>query len=274
MGATPFDVSTGGSPGAAIPSARSWERERLVPLPAWMLRETSRSHAVALLDLDGTLLDSNAAHASAWHEAIVAAGYPPVPIEKLRALIGVGADKLLRFALGVDRRDSEWRRITALRRRLFREKYLDTLQPFPGVTSLLRALRDAGWQPVIATSASSDEVDGLIRRAGVAHLVTDVVSASHYMPSKPDPDLFELALRRLQSDRESAKVLGDTPYDLMAATRARIRSVALRCGGWSDTALAAAEAIFDDPLDLVRRFESSPFAAGARNAGRVSVGAQ
>jgi phosphoglycolate phosphatase-like HAD superfamily hydrolase len=108
----------------------------------------------------------------------------------------------------------------------------------------------------------------------VAHLVTDVVSASHYMPSKPDPDLFELALRRLQSDRESAKVLGDTPYDLMAATRARIRSVALRCGGWSDTALAAAEAIFDDPLDLVRRFESSPFAAGARSAGRVSVGAQ
>lgn len=274
MGTTPYDVPTGGPPGGPIPSARDGQRERIVPLPDWMLRETPRSHAVALLDLDGTLLDSNGAHASAWHEAIVAAGYPPVPLEKLRALIGVGADKLLRFALGVDRRDSEWRRITALRRRIFRDRYLDTVQPFPGVDALLRALRDAGWLPVIATSASSDEVDGLLRRAGVGHLVTDVVSASHYMPSKPDPDLFELALRRLRCERELARVLGDTPYDLMAATRARIQSVALRCGGWSDTALAAADAIFDDPLDLVRRFELSPFAAGAKGAGRLPVRAQ
>jgi phosphoglycolate phosphatase-like HAD superfamily hydrolase len=239
-----------------------------------MLRESPRSQAVVLLDVDGTLLDSGAAHAGAWHEAIVAAGYPAVPPEKLRALIGVGADKLLRFALGVDRRDSEWRRITALRRRLFRDRFLDTLQPLPGIEALLRALRDAGWQPVIATSASSDEAEGLVRRAGVGHLVTEVVSASHYMPSKPDPDLFELALRRTRCDRESARVLGDTPYDLMAAARARIRSVAFRCGGWSDAALAPADAIFDDPLDLLRRFQSSPFAAGATGAGRVPVGTQ
>jgi phosphoglycolate phosphatase-like HAD superfamily hydrolase len=238
-----------------------------------MLSETPRSHCVALLDLDGTLLDSNAAHANAWHEAISAAGYPPVPLDKLRALIGVGADKLLRFALGVDRRDSEWRRITALRRRIFREKYLDTLCPLPGVHTLLHTLREAGWQPVIATSASSDEVDGLLRRAGVGNLVTDVVSASHYMPSKPDPDIFELALRRVRCDRESARVLGDTPYDLMAAARARLRSVALRCGGWSDSALAQADAIFDDPLDLVKRFDVSPFAARATGAGRQRVGA-
>jgi phosphoglycolate phosphatase-like HAD superfamily hydrolase len=237
-----------------------------------LVSETARSHCVALLDLDGTLLDSNAAHASAWHDAISAAGYPPVALEKLRALIGVGADKLLRFALGVDRRDSEWRRITALRRRIFRENYLDTLCPFPGVRSLIHALRDAGWQPVIATSASSDEVDGLLRRAGVGDLVTDIVSASHYMPSKPDPDIFELALRRVRCERESAIVLGDTPYDLMAAVRARLRSVALRCGGWSDSALALAEAIFDDPLDLVGRFNTSPFAAGATSAGRLRVG--
>lgn len=271
MGTMFSTVPTGGPPGGLASSARAWHR--VVPLPAGMLREAPRSHGVALLDLDGTLLDSNAAHASAWHEAIVAAGYPPVPLDKLRALIGVGADKLLRFALGVERRDSEWRRITALRRRIFRERYRDTLQPFPGVDPLLRALRDAGWQPVIATSASSDEVDGLVRRAGVGHLVTDVVSASHYMPSKPDPDLFELALRRMRCDRESAKVLGDTPYDLMAAMRARIRSVALRCGGWSDSALAQAEAIFDDPLDLVTRFNASPFMTGAKGAGRLPVGA-
>lgn len=265
-----YDVSTGIPPGGLSPSARAW---RVVPLPAGMLSETPRSHCVALLDLDGTLLDSNAAHANAWHEAISAAGYPPVPLDKLRALIGVGADKLLRFALGVDRRDSEWRRITTLRRRIFREKYLDTLCPFPGVRSLLHMLREAGWQPVIATSASSDEVDGLLRRAGVGNLVTDVVSASHYMPSKPDPDIFELALRRVRCDRESAMVLGDTPYDLMAAARARLRSVALRCGGWSDSALAQADAVFDDPLDLVRRFDVSPFAARATGAGRQRLGA-
>jgi len=238
-----------------------------------MLNGTARAHCVALLDLDGTLLDSNAAHASAWHDAITAAGYPPVPLDKLRALIGVGADKLLRFALGVDRRDSEWRRITALRRRIFRETYLDTLRPFPGVRALLRALRDAGWLPVIATSASSAEVDGLLRRTGVGDLVTDVVSASHYMPSKPDPDIFELALRRVRCERESARVLGDTPYDLMAAARARLRSVALRCGGWSDSALAQADAIFDDPLDLLKRFDASPFAGGTLGAGRLHVGA-
>lgn len=270
----PCVVSTMGPPGGPIPSARSLDGERVVPLPAWILRETVRSDAVALFDLHGTLLDSNAAHASAWHQAIVAAGYPPVPGDKLRALIGVGADKLLRFALGVDRRDSEWRRINTLRRRIFRDQYLGSLEPFPGVEALLRAMRDAGWKPVIATSAPADEVDGLVRRAAVGHLVTDVVSASHYMPSKPDPDLFELALRRLRCDRESARVLGDTPYDLMAAARARIRAVALRCGGWSDIALAQADAIFDDPLDLARRFQASPFAAGAKSAGRLPVGTQ
>ena len=242
------------------------DQDRARPVSRALLDQAPGPGCVALLDLDGTLLDSNRAHASAWRDAIAAAGYPPVPWTRLRALIGVGADKLLPFTLGVSRQDSEWRRITSLRRRIFREKYLETLQPFPGVHRLLRALRGAGWKCVIATSAASDEVEELIRRAGVGDLVHDVVSASHYMPSKPDPDLFELALRRVRCDRESAMVLGDTPYDLMAASRARLRSVALRCGGWSDDALFEAIAIFDDPLDLYTRLAVSPFSSGTLDA--------
>lgn len=271
MGTVLYDPLTR-MPAAGV-DLKPGEWGRHMPLPMGLLKEAPDPRCVVLLDLDGTLLDSNHAHASAWHEAIAAAGYPPVPLEKLRALIGVGADKLLPFTLGVARRDSEWRRITTLRRRVFREKYLETLHPYPGVHRLLRALRDAGWQRVIATSASSDEVEGLLRRADIGDLVNDVVSASHYMPSKPDPDLFELALRRIRCERESAIVLGDTPYDLMAAARARLRSVALRCGGWSDDALFQATAIFNNPMDLVRRFAESPFATGARgSAQRVRVG--
>ena len=270
MGASVLDPLAGVTPAGLDFEARVANRPAPAPRP--LFAPAPDPGCAALLDLDGTLLDSNHAHACAWRDAIAAAGYPPVPWTRLRALIGVGADKLLPFTSGVARHDSEWRRITSLRRRIFRDRYLQTLQPFPGVHRLLRALRRGGWRCVIATSASSDDVDGLIKRADVAELVDDVVSASHYMPSKPDPDLFELALRRTRCERERSIVLGDTPYDLMAASRARLRSVALRCGGWSDDTLYQATAIFDDPLDLFRRFTESPFAPVTLEAVPVRAG--
>ena len=146
----------------------------------------------ALLDVDGTLVDSNDAHARAWVRALAELGHD-VAYERVRALIGKGGDKLLPETIGVESDSREGKSITARRSALFEAA----------------ALRSAGCDP------------------------------------------------------SEAIMLGDTPYDVEAATRAGVAAVALRCGGWSDDALAGAAAIYDDPRDLLAHLGSSPFEGAA-----------
>jgi HAD superfamily hydrolase (TIGR01509 family) len=217
----------------------------------------------ALLDVDGTLLDSVEAHAAAWVEAIRVAGHRPPPLEAMRALIGLGADKILPYALSIDRYDAEWHRITAIRHEIFVDRYLPDVRPFPAVRQLVQQMRRSGWIIVVATSAAKKEVDALLARSGILDLLDHIVHATGYVRSKPDPDIFNRALHRSGGSRDASVVLGDTPYDMMAAARAGLRSVAVRSGGWTDSAFGTAEAVFDDPQDLLRQFHASPFGRDA-----------
>lgn len=217
------------------------------------------SQRTILLDVDGTLVDSNDAHADAWVEALDELGYR-VTFARIRKLIGKGADKLLPEAVGVDKETSRGKVIAEHRSQLFMRKYLPTLVAFPGARELLHRLRSDGFMLVVATSAQKDEMKALLRVAGLDDLIDEAASAKDANASKPDPDIILAALQRAGCRPDEAIMLGDTPYDVQAAARASVRTIALRCGGWADAQLAGAIAIYDSPLDLLRHYARSPLA--------------
>ena len=221
---------------------------------------TDTDPLAALVDIDGTLLDSNDAHARAWVDAFSRHGRPQ-PFERVRPLIGKGGDKLLAELLGISDEEPLGQALTADWRRTFDTRERPTLRPTPGARALLERLAREGWTTVIATSSDADEARSLLRQAGVEDLASLVTSSSDAARSKPDPDIVEAALRLGGARPERAVMIGDTPYDIEAARRAGVGTVALRCGGhWADADLAGALAIYDDPADLLAHWDASPLA--------------
>jgi HAD superfamily hydrolase (TIGR01549 family) len=211
-----------------------------------------------LLDIDGTLIDSNDAHARAWVEALAVHGYV-VPIERVRPLIGKGGDKVTPELTGLDPESGESTRISDTRAEIFKHM-LPSLEPTPGARELLAHLAARGLELVVATSAKEAEVQALLEQAGVADLIKAASSADDAERSKPDPDIVQAALRTVGRLASHSIMIGDTPYDVEAATRARVPILAVRCGGWNDDALEGALALYDHPAHLLERLDETPLA--------------
>jgi HAD superfamily hydrolase (TIGR01509 family) len=224
-----------------------------------------------LFDVDGTVVDSNDAHARAWRSALAAAGFV-VPYDEVRRRIGMGGDKLLPALTGLDKDDARAKDIAEDRRRIFGERELPTVRAFPGARDLLERLRHDGLRLGVASSAERDELARVLEQAGLEHLLRTRTSSSDADRSKPDPDIVEAALDELGLTADRAAMVGDTPYDVMAAARAGVPIVAFRCGGWTDRDLGGAIAVYDGPADLLARYASSPLAPWARAeaAGQTS----
>jgi phosphoglycolate phosphatase-like HAD superfamily hydrolase len=204
------------------------------------------------------LIDRNDAHARAWVDALRAHGYV-VTFEQVRPLIGMGGDKLLPELTGLDPDSGDAERIGATRSDRFLERELPTLRATRGARELLEHLLARGLELTVATSAKSQEVRALLEQAGVSDLIELASSADDADRSKPDPDIVRAALRLSESQAAHSVLLGDTPYDVEAATRSRVPTIALRCGGWwGDEALGGAAAIYDDPADLLANYAESP----------------
>ncbi len=221
-----------------------------------------------LLDVDGTLIDSNDAHARSWEDTFREFGLD-IPASRIRPLIGKGGDKLVPELTGVEVDSPRGKAFTSRRSEIFKKTYLPTIHAFPRVQDLLARWKDDGFRLVVATSAQREELNALLEQAGLEELIDRTTSSSDADRSKPDPDIIQAALDRGQLDVSEAIMLGDTPYDVTAATRAGIDTIALRCGGWDDAALRGAIAIYDDPSALLAGYESSPFFA-ARSSRDVS----
>ena len=221
--------------------------------------------AAVILDVDGTLVDSNDAHARAWVDAFAEAGLHP-GYERVRRAIGMGGDKLVPAltGLGVDGAESkEAERLRDRRAEIFRERELAQIRPFPRVPELLARMRAEGLSIVVASSAREEELAPLLGKAGAPELANNATSSDDAEHSKPDPDIVAAALEKLGGDAGAAVMIGDTPYDVEAATRAGVATIALRTGGWSDAELRGAAAIYDDPADLLARFDDSILAGRA-----------
>ena len=214
-----------------------------------------------ILDVDGTLVNSNDAHAHAWVQAMAENGHQ-VPFDKVRSLIGMGGDKVLPETVGVAKDSDEGKKISQRRKQVFMQQYLPTLKPFPHTADLLERMRDARLALVIATSAEQDELNKLLQviSPNASNFFKQETSSKDAPHSKPDPDIMHAALQRLGCPASQTVMLGDTDYDIEAAAKANVPTIALRCGGWSDDDLRGALAIYNDPADLLAHYDHSPLA--------------
>jgi HAD superfamily hydrolase (TIGR01509 family) len=209
-----------------------------------------------IFDVDGTLVDSNDAHAQSWVDTFTEAGYN-VPFDVVRPLIGMGGDKLLPKAIDIEIDSDEGKKLSKRRGEIFRRDYLPRLRALPGSRELVERVRSHGLKPVVATSAKEEELEGLLKAAEVADLMEEKATASDAKESKPDPDIVKAAIDQAEIPADRLVMIGDTPYDVEAATRARVRVIAFRSGGWTDADLKGAAEIYDGPADLVANYDSS-----------------
>jgi HAD superfamily hydrolase (TIGR01509 family) len=222
-----------------------------------------------LVDVDGTLLDSNDAHAACWAEVCAEFGYD-IRFKHVRPLVGMGGDKLVPILTGLEHESPKGKQLTERKKAVFERKYLPRLQPTRGARQLLEHMVAEGLKLVIATSAGDDELRALVERAGVADLFDDATSSGDVDSSKPDPDVIGAALRKGRFNADEAVMIGDTPYDIAAAAKVGVPTIALRCGGWwDDLALGGAVAIYDDPADLLAQYDDSPLSSAEVRGSRV-----
>ena len=148
------------------------------------------------------------------------------------------------------------------RKELIIEKFSAKLAPAPGSRELVQRLKQEGFKLVVASSASSEELSSLLKAAEVEDLLSEEpkTTSSDTEASKPEPDLVQAALSKGQLQPEQAIMLGDTPYDIQAASKAGVGVIAFRCGDFDDSQLADAVAIYDDPADLLEHYDLSPLA--------------
>ncbi|MBW4471822.1 MAG: HAD family hydrolase [Stenomitos rutilans HA7619-LM2] len=211
-----------------------------------------------LLDIDGTFVLSNDAHAQAWVEAFAAYGYE-ISFEQVRPFIGMGGDQIIpRFAPELNDKDGTGKQIADRRKELILKKFGSRLMPAKGARSLVQKLQENKLHLMVASSATTEELDLLLKVAQIDDLVHEFTTSSDAEASKPQPNIVEAALNKAQLAPDRAVMLGDTPYDVEAASKAGVAVIAFRTGGFSDEQLADAIAIYDDPADLLQHYEESP----------------
>ena len=225
------------------------------------------ANAAVILDVDGTLVDSNDAHARAWIEAFAEAGIT-VAFDHVRRCIGMGGDKLMPQVSGIEESSEPGRKISNRRAEIFRQQYLPGIRPFPSTLAMVERFASDGFVLAVASSAEEDELDPLLDRAGVKHLLPHRTSSDDAENSKPDPDIVVATLKQTGCDPHRVIMVGDTPYDVAAAKRAGIAIVGLECGGWTRDALAGAVAVYRDAEALLSHYAASPFADLAQAAKR------
>jgi HAD superfamily hydrolase (TIGR01549 family) len=215
---------------------------------------------VAVLDIDGTLIDSNYQHALAWYRALRSLG-ETYPVWRLHRLIGMGGDQVV-AAVGGE--DLERRAGDQARERQGKEAdaLLAEMAPLPGARDLLVAIKERGHRLVLASSGQQRHVDVFLDKLDARGLADAWTSSADAEASKPAPDLLQVALKKLGEPDAPSVMVGDSVWDVEAAKNAGMPAIAVRSGGFGDDELlkAGAIAIYDTPGDLARALNDTPLA--------------
>jgi len=213
-----------------------------------------------IFDIDGTIVDSVALHAKAWQRTFAKFG-KNILLEAIRSQIGKGADQLLPVYFSKQELEEFGDEMEAYRGELFKKEYLPNVKGFPKVRELFERIRRDQKRIALASSAKEDELKRYKEIAQIDDLIEAETSSDDVERSKPFPDIFDAALKRLNNIApEDVIAVGDTPYDAAAAAKAKVKSIGLLCGGWTQPQLrrAGCIAVYRDPADLLARYDDSP----------------
>jgi HAD superfamily hydrolase (TIGR01509 family) len=199
---------------------------------------TKKPPPAAILDIDGTLVDTNYHHAIAWFRAFRQHGHV-VPIWRIHRSIGMGGDKLIAELLSDEVEAREGEDIRAAEKALYLT-FIEEVEPLRGARALMEDLRDRGRQVVLASSAKEDEVDHYLDLLDARGLADSWTTSADVEQTKPAPDLILAALAKL--DGAPGIMIGDSTWDCEAAKAAGIPSIAVLTGGFSEEELLAAGA--------------------------------
>jgi HAD superfamily hydrolase (TIGR01549 family) len=216
---------------------------------------------IAVLDVDGTLVDTNYQHALAWYRAFRALG-ETYPVWRIHRLIGMGGDRLV-AALGGD--EVERRIGDQARERWVAEfdRLIDEIAPLPGARAFIEELGRRGHRVVLASSGKPKHAEHFIDLLGARELAEAWTTSDDVDSTKPAPDLLQVALKKIGEPADAPSVVvGDSVYDVEAAKNAGMPALVVRSGGFGDDELRAAGAldIFDTPADLTDALARTPLA--------------
>jgi len=216
---------------------------------------------IALLDVDGTLVDSNYQHALAWYRALRSLG-ETFPIWRIHRHIGMGGDQLV-AALGGD--DVEERIGDAARERWVQEvdPLLAEVAPLPGARELIVALKQRGHRVVLASSGKPHHVERALNLLDARQIADAWTTSEDVESTKPAPELLQVALKKIGEPVDAPSVvIGDSVYDVEAARNAGMPAIVVRSGGFGDDELraAGAVAVYDTPADLLAALDETDLA--------------
>jgi HAD superfamily hydrolase (TIGR01509 family) len=216
--------------------------------------------ATAILDIDGTLVDTNYQHALAWFRAFRSCELV-VPVWRIHRHIGMGGDQLVAALTDEETDRKLGERIRAAEAERYMEM-IEEVQPLAGSRELLASLRARGHTNVLASSAKPEEVEHYVELLDAGELTDASTNAEDVEATKPAPDLVHVALERAGADPREAVMVGDSTWDVEAAKRAGVPTLAVMTGGFSEQELldAGAERVFDSPRELCRRLGETPLA--------------
>jgi HAD superfamily hydrolase (TIGR01549 family) len=217
-----------------------------------------RQETAFLFDLDGTLVDSVYQHVLAWREALETEGID-LSVWRIHRKVGMSGGLFTNMLLRETGLELDQQRIERLQR-LHAEAYKrnsSNVRPLPGAIALLTALTDAQIPWAIATSGRLETAAPVIERLGVDFSRTPVVTRDRVKYAKPEPDLFLAAAQQLGVDIETASVVGDSVWDMLAARRARALGIGVLSGGYGMEELerAGAYRVYEDPADLLKHLD-------------------
>jgi HAD superfamily hydrolase (TIGR01509 family) len=210
----------------------------------------------AVLDVDGTLVDTNYHHALAWFRAFRAEGIV-LPMWRLHRHVGMGGDKFVAAVAGDDVEQRLGDRLRDGWERLF-DELIDEVEPLAGARDLMQELKRRGHPVVLASSAVDAHLQAFLDKLDARELADSWTTKDDVEASKPDPDLVEAALDKART--REAVMIGDTPWDVKAAAKAGIETICVVTGGFSKQELedAGAAAVYESLNELQRDLDETP----------------